>query len=129
MQSANHDDTTLVIVPDRTHRSIVTQMGRSSDAVTAKTLSFIRELLPRKLLPEKIGQILPIYACGDVYLAGQPQPEDLSLLKKEGVKTIITLRQADEVPWDEAAAVKAHGIEYVYVPFQDPKQLTPETVR
>lgn len=56
-----------------------------------------------------------------VYFLGQPSQADLSNYAKLGVKTVINLRTAAEmekVGFDEAAAAKAAGMNYVNVPFQ-----------
>jgi len=74
----------------------------------------------------QLGNVRPIHVWKDIYLAGQPTPEDLPLLQQAGVKTVISLRHTKEIPWDEAAALKKLGIKFVHVPFQDPRELTPE---
>ena len=74
----------------------------------------------------KLGQVRNVHALGDVYLAGQPTREDLSLLQSKGFKTIITVRKASEVPWDEAAEAKKLGLKYVEAPFQGADQLQSE---
>lgn len=79
-----------------------------------------------KLVKKKLGAIRNVHALGDIYLAGQPTPEDLVILKKQGIKTVITLRKTKEVKWDEAAGVKQQGMKYVQVPFQGVAELTPK---
>lgn len=79
-----------------------------------------------KLEEKQLGKIRPVHAVGDIYLAGQPAPEDLPLLKSAGIKTVITLRKPNEVPWDEAAAVQQQGMKYVSVPFQGADELKPQ---
>ena len=79
-----------------------------------------------ELQKKQFGDMQPLHTYGDIYLAGQPTPEDLTLLKQEGFKTIITLRKPNEVSWDEAATVTQHGMKFVEVPFQDPAELKPE---
>ena len=79
-----------------------------------------------KLQKKQLGKMRPVHALGDIYLAGQPTPEDLPLMKLAGIKTIITLRKTKEVPWDEAAAVTQHGMKFVQVPFQGPAELEPQ---
>lgn len=81
---------------------------------------------PPKLEKKKLGTTRPVHALGNIYLAGQPQPEDLANMKSEGIKTIITLRKPQEVPWDEATAVEKQGMTYVAVPFAGPAELKPE---
>ena len=73
-----------------------------------------------------LGDMGQVRVYQDIYLAGQPSAEDLPMLKECGFKTVITVRQVDEVPWDEAAAVQALAMAYVQVPFRGPEQLTPK---
>ncbi len=79
-----------------------------------------------KLQKKEIGAMRPLHVYGNIYLAGQPKPDDLALLKSEGVKTVITLRRRQEVDWDEAAAVEKHGMKFIEVPFGGPEELKPE---
>ena len=79
------------------------------------------------LKKQRLGSIKQVHALGDIYLTGQPTPDDLALLKGHGIKTIISLRHTQELPWDEATAVRQHGMRFVHVPFQSPEQLKTET--
>ncbi len=79
-----------------------------------------------KLEKKEIGNMRPVHALGDIYLAGQPSQEDLKLLKKNGIQTIISVRKSDELPWDEAAAVKQQGMKFVGVPFGSANELKPQ---
>jgi uncharacterized protein (TIGR01244 family) len=66
-----------------------------------------------------------------VYMAGQPTQEGLARAKSLGVTRVINLRtqmemdNRDIVPFDEAAAVEALGLEYVHIPLGGPN--TPYT--
>jgi protein tyrosine phosphatase (PTP) superfamily phosphohydrolase (DUF442 family) len=99
----------------------------------AATGSHAEQQLAEKVAPKaktqlqekKLGSIRPVHALGDIYLTGQPSIEDLAILKRAGVKTIITLRTPGEIRWDEAAAVKQHEMTLVQVPFLSPDELTP----
>ncbi|MEM8945236.1 MAG: hypothetical protein AAGD11_08635 [Planctomycetota bacterium] len=81
--------------------------------------------VPMELVSKQLGGIKPLHVLGDIYLAGQPRPQDIDLLSTEGVKTVITLRKRGEVPWDEGAIVMQHGMKLVEVPFQSPEELKP----
>lgn len=74
-----------------------------------------------KVAPVVVGQSPNSSAFGDkVYFAGQPTAADLAAYKKLGVKTVVNLRAPSEMEklgFDEAAAVKAAGMNYVNVPF------------
>ncbi|MCG8449847.1 MAG: hypothetical protein MI725_09750 [Pirellulales bacterium] len=78
------------------------------------------------LQPVEIGRIAPLHKFGEIYLAGQPVPEALPVLKQQGFNTILTLRKSDEVSWDEQAATEEQGMQFVQVAFQGVGELTPE---
>jgi len=79
-----------------------------------------------RLKESKLGDTKPVHAFGNLYLAGQPAPEDLPLLKAEGIKTVISLRHKKELAWDEASAVERSGMKFVPIPFGAAQQLKPE---
>lgn len=74
-----------------------------------------------KVAPATVGAAPNSSAFGSrVYFAGQPSQADLAEYKKLGVKTVVNLRMPAEsatIGFDEAAAVKAAGMNYVSVPF------------
>lgn len=80
----------------------------------------------RKLERAELGGAPNVNALNGVYLAGQPQPEDFRKSGADGIKTVVSLRQPDELDWDEAAIVQQVGMEYLSIPFQSPKSLTDE---
>jgi len=51
-----------------------------------------------------------------LYFSGQPDDAAFAAAKANGVTTVINLRAPDELDWDEAAAAKAAGIEYINIP-------------
>lgn len=71
-----------------------------------------------------LGHIKQVHRYGNVYLAGQPTEDDLSQFQADGMKTVISLRLKDEIPWDEGAAVERAGMQFVHVPFRGERQLT-----
>jgi protein tyrosine phosphatase (PTP) superfamily phosphohydrolase (DUF442 family) len=77
-----------------------------------------------KLEKCELGSINRIHSLGGVFLAGQPKPEELKLAKEKGVKTVISLRERNEIDWDEEAAVKNAGMEFVHLPFRSAETLT-----
>jgi protein tyrosine phosphatase (PTP) superfamily phosphohydrolase (DUF442 family) len=87
-------------------------------------LEFNREHSPGRLEAVEVGTMTPVHSCGELLLAGQPAPEDLKLLKERGVKTIISVRHADEIDWDEAAAAATYDMTFIHVPFQGEAELT-----
>lgn len=85
--------------------------------------------------PAKVAQLEP-YTCGSmqrlhtidgIYLGSQPAQADLTQVKEAGIKTVISLRHTAEVKdWDEAASVRAQGMQWVQIPWNGPEQLTDE---
>ena len=71
-----------------------------------------------------LGQTRNVHACGRLLLAGQPTEADVTKLKARGVKRVITLRTAGEINWDEGAAVKDAGLDFVEIPIRSPASLT-----
>lgn len=64
------------------------------------------------------------------YAAGQPTPDHLAELAREGVRTVINLRGSDEpVDYDEAAEAKRLGLRYETLPISGPGDLDRERVR
>jgi uncharacterized protein (TIGR01244 family) len=77
------------------------------------------------LTPAVCGKIARVHALGDVYLAGQPTPEDLAEAKKIGITTVINLRPDAEIKdFSEREAVEAAGLAYVHIPFAGADDVT-----
>ncbi len=76
-----------------------------------------------RLKKKSLGTTQPAYAFGNIYLAGQPSPRDMLLLKTMGIRTVISLRHAKELAWDERTAVELNGMDFVHVPFSGGQQL------
>jgi uncharacterized protein (TIGR01244 family) len=72
----------------------------------------------------ELGRAAPVHVVGNVYLAGQPSQDDLPALAQRGIRTVVSLRRPEEVDWDEAAAVRAAGMEFISVPFRGADDLT-----
>jgi uncharacterized protein (TIGR01244 family) len=79
-----------------------------------------------KLEPYQCGKVQRLHTLGGVFLASQPEKEDFSHAKEGGIKTVLNLREKDEMDWDEGELVKSLGLEYVNVPFRAPATLTDE---
>ncbi|HKQ46771.1 MAG TPA: sulfur transferase domain-containing protein [Phycisphaerae bacterium] len=62
---------------------------------------------------------------GAVFVAGAPTPEGLDEMKDRGVTTIIDLRRPEEAAYDEEAAARARGLNYIRLPMPS-DQLTPQ---
>ena len=64
-----------------------------------------------------------------VWSSGQPSADDWASLPAAGIRAVVNLRGADEQPGiDEAAAARAHGLEYHALPVSSPADLSPERV-
>ncbi|MEX2187479.1 MAG: protein tyrosine phosphatase family protein [Pirellulales bacterium] len=79
-----------------------------------------------KLEPYQCGKVQRLHTLGGVFLASQPAKEDFTHAKEGGIKTVLNLREKDEMDWDEGELVKSLGMEYVNVPFKSPSTLTDE---
>jgi uncharacterized protein (TIGR01244 family) len=53
---------------------------------------------------------------GGVILAGQPQPEDLPQLARQGIRSVINLRRDGERSEREARNAAAAGLDYLHLP-------------
>ncbi len=80
---------------------------------------------PVTLQPGRLPGVLKVTRYGSIYLAGQPDEESLPQLKRLGFETIVTLREAGEVPWDESAAVSRNQMTFLAAPFFKAEELTP----
>jgi uncharacterized protein (TIGR01244 family) len=85
-----------------------------------------KEKLPKtqKLEKYECGTVERIHTLGGVFLASQPNSDDFKLAKEGGIKTVINLREKNELGWDEEAHVKKLGMAYHNLPFKTPAQLT-----
>ena len=81
-------------------------------------------LTAERLEPYSCGDVQRIHTLGGVFLASQPGPEDLKHASEGGIKTVVTLRQDDEIDWDEKATVEALGMEFHSLPFKAPGELS-----
>ena len=64
------------------------------------------------------------------YGSGQPTPEQLEQLARDGVRTVINLRAPGEPDqYDERAAAERLGLRYVAIPVAGAQDLTREAVR
>lgn len=80
----------------------------------------------QKLESCQLGSTYNVHRLGKIYLAGQPSAADFSIAKKDGIKTVINLRMARELRFDEKAVLKELGLEYHHIPFAAPDSLKDE---
>jgi len=74
------------------------------------------------------GKTVNVHSCGSLLLSGQPAPEDIEEIKALGIKRIISLRPADEIDWNEKAAVEGAGLEYLNLPLKQPDSMTDDVL-
>jgi len=79
-----------------------------------------------KLEPYECGDVTRLHTLGGVFLASQPAKEDFKMAKAGGIKTVINLRQPDELDWNEKEFIEELGMNYHNVPFKLPGELTDE---
>lgn len=74
---------------------------------------------PPQLEACKLGEVDRIHRFDKIFLAGQPTADDFKLAhKQDGLKTVINLRTAEELEFDEAATLKGLSINYHHVPIK-----------
>lgn len=83
-------------------------------------------LAVEKLEPYECGSVTRLHTLGGVFLASQPSQEDFRMAKAGGIKTVVNLRQADELDWNEEEFIQELGLSYHHVPFKVPDELTDE---
>ncbi len=66
--------------------------------------------------PLPFGETANVMQAGKVYVSGQPDRAGLAAARAAGVTTVINLREAGEHDWDEAAAARELGLEYLSIP-------------
>lgn len=81
---------------------------------------------PPSLEDDAIGETRNVHSFGDIFVAGQPSPDDFVLVKERGVRTVLTVRPPEELDFDERAVVEGLGMTYVEVPWSGADQLTDE---
>lgn len=75
----------------------------------------------------ELGAIHNLSTFGDIYLAGQPGVKDFALLEHRGVKTVVNLRQPDEMTnLPEQNIVAKLGMTYHQFPTRGPETFTDE---
>ena len=97
---------------------LIVNLSRAANAQPASASDSVPQVNDAEL-----GETRNVHRCGDLFLAGQPTQEDLKLIKQRGIRSIITLREENEVDWEEIA-VQTAGLQFVRVPFRGPETLS-----
>jgi uncharacterized protein (TIGR01244 family) len=108
-----------------THRrKILLVVGALALASLGCTSASREERVPQVLAPTPVGSLAGAQALGDVYLAGQPNPDDLALYAASGVRTVVNMRTASEpLGYDERARAVELGLAYETLPWNGTEQL------
>jgi len=80
------------------------------------------------LVAAQIGSIERLHALGDVYLASQPSPADLTAARAHGVVSVVNLRLPGELEFDEGTVVTDLGMRYHNPAFNSPETLSDATL-
>ncbi len=102
------------------------QTAKTTQDTCIKPIATHDAVITDTLQPFKCGTVKRMHTFGGIYLASQPQPDDFRQAQKCGIKTVINLRFADELDWDEEKVVNELGLEYHSIPFSAPETLTDE---
>ena len=80
--------------------------------------------LPR-IEPTSCGNVRNMHRIGDLYVAGGVTAADYPLLRDMGIKTVLSIRYAQETPGlDGRKLAEAQGMSYIHLPWNGPKELT-----
>lgn len=79
---------------------------------------------PPILTKSELGSTRNAHSFGNTMLCGQPTAAEFAEAKKHGMKPAITLREKNEIDWDEAAELCELGIKFYQVGFRAPNSLT-----
>ena len=78
------------------------------------------------LEPFECGSIKRMHTLGGVFLASQPNADDLAQAQMGGIQTVVNMRHEKEMKFDEAATVEALGMGYLHPAWNGPDELTDE---
>ncbi|MCP5024501.1 MAG: hypothetical protein GY930_22390 [bacterium] len=79
---------------------------------------------PTVMQAVQLGGMDKLHKFGDVYLGGQPSEADLALLKERGVVSVINMRKAGEMSFDQEATLKGLGLASFHLGWNGPDELT-----
>ena len=83
---------------------------------------------PPTLAKTELGATRNVHSFGKTMLCGQPTAAEFAEAKKRGIKTVITLREKNEIAWDESAALEQLGLNFYQLGFRAPDSLTPAII-
>ena len=83
---------------------------------------------PPKLVKSELGATRNVHSFGKTMLCGQPTAAEFAEARKRGIRTVITLREKNEIDWDEAAALSKLNLNFYQLGFRAPDSLTPAII-
>ena len=84
-------------------------------ALSILSTSASQEISRPAVQSAELGSTRNVHVVGHLYLAGQPQPDDLTTIQSSGIKRIVTLRDDGELDWDEGSLAKEAGLDFQQV--------------
>lgn len=78
----------------------------------------------RTLADAKLGETRNVHAFGETLLCGQPTANEFGTARDRGIQTVITLREPNEIDWNEPQVVKSLGMDFYAFGFRTPESLT-----
>ena len=82
--------------------------------------------------PDKAGNVVAVNSekfrqvGTNVFSGGQPTQHEFSKLKSKGIKTVISLRPASELEWNQREYLSELGINYINLPIQGASGISKE---
>ena len=73
-----------------------------------------------------LGGTNNVHRHGDLFFAGQFSQDDVAIINEAKIVRIVSLSLANEIDWDEEAAIKKAGIEFIRLPYKAPETLPDE---
>ena len=81
---------------------------------------------PPAIEQSSLGNTKNVHKAEQLIFAGQFTKDEIKLIQDAKVTRVITLRTDGEIDWDEEAAIKEAGMEFIKIPFRTPESLTDE---
>ena len=73
-----------------------------------------------------LGSTNNVHKAGDLFFSGQFRKDDIEIINDSKITRVVSLRLADEIDWDEEAAIQNAGMEFFRLPYKTPEALTDE---
>ncbi len=80
------------------------------------------------MVAQPVGEMRKVHRQGNIYLASQPSPEDLTRFQDLGVVSVINMRKGSEVSYDMVKACADLGLGYTNPGWNGPDELTDDLI-